>query len=274
VAKRKLSRDQRRKKKLKQRSARQPAGSLAYHGKRYRREEYVLTLARAEIGIYQTFVMTERQLADRHVEAAIKQLIGDLRARGYQSAVQRDVVDVSPDAFVDLVIWNIRRNWDELFETEPRHSDADLAGVLRTILGSVETWSTPSPDSRGYLNYIKGFLGQMGIHAEMIPMEAGEPEEEFQEASDEDALLEMGMRWLETGSRRTKASFYAAGQAMIDAGQANAVINVCQTLIGQINDEVVIEELHPLLQPAYAALGVPFEYRPQRRRKGVLRRRQ
>jgi len=45
---------------------------------------------------------------------------------------------------------------------------------------------------------------------------------------------------------------------MIEEGQAEAVINVCQHLIGRTNEQALIEELNPLLQPAYRKLGVPF----------------
>ncbi len=38
-----------------------------------------------------------------------------------------------------------------------------LIGVLRTTLDSIRTWGSASPTSRGYLNYIEGFLGKAGI---------------------------------------------------------------------------------------------------------------
>jgi len=130
-----------------------------------------MALMRAEVGIYETYVMTERQLTDRQVEAGLKSLIQDLRSGPLQPAEQRDVVDVEPGAETDLLNWSIRRNWDDLFTTQPRHSNADLVGILRTILDSIETWSTPGANSRGYLSYLEGFLTKAGVKVEKLPLD-------------------------------------------------------------------------------------------------------
>ncbi|HID61541.1 MAG TPA: hypothetical protein EYP49_02165 [Anaerolineae bacterium] len=63
---------------------------------------------------------------------------------------------------------------------------------------------------------------------------------------------------METEDAGIKREFFEEAEAMIEEGQAEAVINVCQYLIGQTNDRAFIEELTPLLQPAYRQLGVPF----------------
>ena len=44
---------------------------------------------RAEVGIYETYVMTERQLSDRQVEAGLESLIHELRSGPVQQAEQR-----------------------------------------------------------------------------------------------------------------------------------------------------------------------------------------
>lgn len=257
--KRKLSRDQKRKQKLQRRRKGAPKGPQSYRGGKYRSKKYIMALMRAEVGIYETYVMTERQLTDRQVEAGLKSLIHELQSGSVQSAEQRDVVDVKPGAEMDLLSWSIKRNWDDLFATQPRHSNADLAGILRTILDSIETWSTPGPDSRGYLSYLEGFLAKAGVKVEKVPM-SDEPWEEEEEESDEDYLLDVGLEWLETEDVGIKQEFFEGAEAMIEEGQAEAVINVCQRLIGHaINDQALVEELRPLLQPAYRKLGVPFE---------------
>jgi hypothetical protein len=191
------------------------------------------------------------------VEVGLKSLIHELRSGSVQPAEQRDVVDVEPGAETDLLSWSIRRNWDDLFATQPRHSNADLAGILRTILDSIKTWSTPGANSRGYLNYLEGFLTKAGVKVEKLPLGDEGWEEEEQE-SDEEYLLDVGLEWLETEDATTKQEFFEEAEAMIKEGQAEAVINVCQHLIGRTNDQALIDELRPLLQPAYRKLGVPF----------------
>lgn len=220
-----------------------------------------MALMRAETGILETYVMSHRELTDQQVKAALTQLIGDLRRHGYQPAEHQEMVTVEPETYVDLVIWSIRRNWDDLFHEQSRHSNTELVGILRTILGSVETWATPSPDSRGYLNYIEGFLAQGGIRPQLIPMDEGW-EKEPESPSDEELLLDLGQAWLETDSSWARDRFFKKGQAMLDGGQANAIINVCQRLIGHRTEEAFVEELRPLLQPAYRQLGVPYGKSP------------
>jgi hypothetical protein len=269
VAKKRLSRAQKRKKKLQKRKSGQPRRSLAYHGNKYRGERHVMALMRAETGILETYVMSDRELTDRQVEVALTKFIGDLRRDGYQPAEHRDLVTVEPETYIDLVIWNIRRNWDDLFHGQPRHSGAELVGILRTILSSVETWSTPSPESRGYLNYIEGFLAQGGIHPHLISTDEGQ-EKEPESPSDAELLLDLGQTWLETDSNWARDRFFKKGQAMLDGGQADAIINVCQRLIGHRSEEALIEALRPLLQPAYRQLGVPYGSSPNSLLKRLL----
>ncbi len=261
MAKKRLSRAQKRKKKLQKQSRGQSRRSLAYHGNKYRGERHVMALMRAETGILETYVMTDRELTDRQVEVALTKFIGALRRHGYQPAEHRDIVTVEPETYVDLVIWSIRRNWDDLFHKQSRHSRAELVGILRTILGSLETWSTPSPESRGYLNYIEGFLAQGGIHPHLAPVDE-EREKEPESPSDEELLFDLGQAWLETESDWARDRFFKKGQAMLDGGQADAIINVCQRLIGHRTEEALVEALRPLLQPAYRQLGVPYGKSP------------
>lgn len=216
-----------------------------------------MALMRAEVGIYETYVMTERQLTDRQVEAGLKSLIQELRSGPFRPAEQRDVVDVEPGAETDLLSWSIKRNWDDLFATQPQHSNADLVGILRVILDSIKTWSTPGANSQGYLKYLEGFLTEADVKVEKVPMD-DEPWEEGEEESDEDYLLDVGLEWLETGDAEIKQKFFEEAKAMIEEGQAEAVVNVCQHLIGRVNDKAFADELRPLLQPAYRKLGVPF----------------
>ncbi len=254
--KKKLSRDQKRKQKLQRRRRSVSQELRPYHGGKYRGKNYVMALMRAEIGIYETYIMTERQVTDRQVEVGLKSLIQALRSGSYRPAGPCDVVDAELSTETDLLKWNIWRNWEDLFATQPRHSNDDLIGILRVILDSIETWSTPSPNSQGYLHYLEGFLTKAGVRVEKLPI--GDEVWAEEEETDEDYLLDIGLEWLETEDEGIKREFFEEAEAMLGEGQAEAVINVCQHLIGQTNDLAFIEELRPLLQPAYRQLGVPF----------------
>lgn len=255
----KRSKAQKRKRRqLQQRQRRTAAKELQpYHGNKYRKDKYVLAIMEAEVGIYETYVMTDRELTDWEVVTSIKNLIRELRSKSYQLAEEGDEARVESSDETDMVQWSIKHNWDNLFTEHPRHSDTELVGILRTILGSVEVWSTYSPNSRGYLNYIEGFLSKAGVQVERSLME-GEEEVKMAEVLDEEYLLNLGLEWLNTHGEALKQEFFAESKAMLDGGQAEEVINVCQYLIGQVNDLGFINELVPLLQPAYRQLGVPF----------------
>jgi len=68
MAKKRLSRDQKRKAKLAQRARKDRAHeSLAYTGNRYKGEDLVPLMHRTETAIYECFVLTGRALIDRRV---------------------------------------------------------------------------------------------------------------------------------------------------------------------------------------------------------------
>jgi len=90
MAKDRRTRDQKRKKKLNERKRKaRETGSLAYTGGKYKTKELVRTLMHAEIGIYETYVMTDRQLLDQTVVAALESLIRQIRAGTLDSS--RDI---------------------------------------------------------------------------------------------------------------------------------------------------------------------------------------
>lgn len=256
MAKRSKSRKRKRRKELQRRRKAAMQELRPYYGNKYKQEKYTLAMMEAETGIYETYVMTDRKLTDWDVEAGLKHLIKELRSGSYQPAEELEEMEVETGEEKELLCWAIKRNWDELFTEQPRHSNSELVGILRTILASIETWSTPSPNSRGYLNYIEGFLTKAGVRVEKILLEGEELEEG--EMSDEEYLLDLGLGWLDTEDEAVKREFFEEAEALLDEGQAEEVINVCQYLIGRVNEQEFISELVPLLQPAYRQLGVPF----------------
>lgn len=171
MATRNLSRDQKRKQKLARRASAQP--SRPSSAARFRTEKYIKALMRAEVGIHETDVSLGRKLTDREVEASLHELIQELRA-----APERPDEQVKAVADRDLVAWNIKRNWQDLFSTQPRHGNAELAGILGLILESLSTWSRSGNGPRAYLNYIDGFLGRIGVQVRAVPLEGELDEDE------------------------------------------------------------------------------------------------
>jgi hypothetical protein len=167
---RNLSRDQKRQQKLARRASAQPSRPASV--KQYRAEKYVKALMRAEMGIHETDVILGRKLMDHDVEASVHQLMKEVRASEGRPEEEAKAV-----AEGDLVAWSIKRNWQDLFRTQPRHSNADLAGILRLILDSMYTWSGSGNGPRGYLNFIDGFLGHLGVRVAPVPL-GGELDEE------------------------------------------------------------------------------------------------
>ena len=165
-----LSRDQKRKAKLKKRSERSGKHeSLAYHGKKYRTPEFVPILHRTEIGIYETYVMLDRELTDDEVEAALERLIIHLRQKALPVLGDSGQPTGSEDDEDEgLILGNIRRNWQDLADRGGLPGRDDLIGVLRTILHSLEIWRGQSLHARGYLHYIEGFMKETGVRVQKL----------------------------------------------------------------------------------------------------------
>lgn len=166
----KLSRDQKRKQKLAQRASRQRP-SRASELKKYRSAQYIKAVMQAEAGILQADVMLNHRLTDRDVEAAVRKLVEELRVT---SELPRAPMTLSAAGPEEVIPWSIQRNWEELFATHPRHSNAELKGILGVVLASIDSWSQSNGGPRAYLNYIEGFLGQLGVR--VVPFSPGEAE--------------------------------------------------------------------------------------------------
>jgi hypothetical protein len=252
MARKRLSHDQKRKAKLAKRARKAPplAGPspLAYKGNTYKSPEYVPVVHATETGIYQAYVMSERQLTDRAVRLALEKMVTQMRAGQLPPFEDTGEVKHVPGEEVDLVIWAIRHNWHHQFEHEPHPGTDVLIGVLRTLLSSVDTWGTPSPTSRGYLNFVEGFLRKTGVTVEKLDPHTMEPEEE-----EEDDLLDLGRDWCETGDAQDRADFLRTAEEMIAAGQGNHVAEVAQRLIGEGLNSPCTHELSVLAVRAQQA---------------------
>jgi hypothetical protein len=245
----KLSHNQRRKRKLAERSKNEPI--QAYAGNKYKSEKYVEAIMKAEVGIYESYVITERQLTDWDVKNSLEHLIREL---GGEKPKPTDGPQAKNEAGEeeDLIAWRIKDQWKQLFADRPRHSNADLAGVLRTILGSVQTWSRPTPDSRAYLHYIEGFLGQMGVSVELLNPRNEQGEEDRSAAVDEEELVKLGDAWLASHDPADKRAFEAKAKELLANRQPGVVVEVCQNLIGKATQDIaMVEELKLIIQEAW-----------------------
>jgi hypothetical protein len=219
----------------------------------YKKEKYILAIMEAEKGIYESFIASDRQLTDAEVGRALRRLATDLLEQGYQPV--EDSGQVKMENRESLLLWCIRRNWSDLFRRQPRHSDEDLAGLLRVPLDSLEVWVTPEPDSRGYLYYLEGFITHTGVKVQPLDVD-GRPIPE--EDTEEIRLMALGRNWLLRSNEAAGRAFRQRVEELLAEKKPGPVIHACQYLIGYTGDNDVIQRLHPFLTPAYRQLGVPF----------------
>jgi hypothetical protein len=251
------SRDQKRKAKLKKRLTRSPKHeSLAYHGGKYKTAEFVRVIHRTETGIFEIYVSSERRLTDDEVEAALESLIRQMREGSLPPLEDRESTGDFDGNPTDVLIWNIRRNWQIYAESDPLPRRDDLIGVLRTILGSLETWRSKSMDSRGYLNFLEGFLKKTGVTVELIKEgaedELEEEEDEDEDEDEKDVLLSLGREWIEAGDKDAAADFAEEIKMALQGGEAQLVVDVCEQLIGENTDKD--KDVVSVLQ-AFAVMG-------------------
>jgi hypothetical protein len=173
ASRKKLSHDQKRKKKLAERNkARGLTGNAVtpYEGQKYKEPEYADVLFRTECGIREADEISQRSLTDRQVEASLDLLVRQLRGE-------------TSTPSTDLIGSRIRAHWAECLPSQPfRLSNDDLTGILRTLLGSVRVRTRMTPGGRGYLEYLTRFLAKLGFNArsvspeELLELEGGAPE--------------------------------------------------------------------------------------------------
>jgi hypothetical protein len=225
--KKRLSRDQKRKAKLAKDAKRsQTKISLAIHGDKYKTDELTPVYLATETGIHETDVMTGGKLTDHVVAAALTKLVQQLRQGALPPWEDKEEVELVAGQEEDLVIWNIRRNWT----TMDWPGNLTMEGVLRTLLGSIETWSTPSRHSRGYLHFLAGFMRQAGVNVRNVDPETLET---LDEEDEEDELLEIGRDWYRGTDPHAAENFRDGIEDMILHGQAERAAEICQQLLGE-----------------------------------------
>lgn len=245
--------EKKRKKKLaeKKRQARQ-AVSLAYMGEKYKKDELIPAWMHTEIGIYETYVITDRNIFDQNVVSSLERLIRQMRAGALPPLTEAEDIHYEVGREEDLLIENIRRSWARHFATEWRPPKDDMIGVLRTILGSIEKVRAPGPRSQSYLRHIAGFLTKkIGISVKQFAADRTplpEPEE--------DELVLLGRQWHVDGNREARTELFELATHLMKNGQASRVINACHLLTGEVSDpsSEMVAELFVLIQQARQSL--------------------
>lgn len=254
MAKKRISRDLKRKSKLAQRAKKERKPSaLAITGNKYKTDALAEVYLATETGIHQAFVLSERTLTDDDVEGALESLVLQLRAGELSPTEPPGQMTASLDDLEALVIMNIRANWAHLFAQEPHPGQESLIGVLRTLLGSVNNWRTPSKRSQGYLRFVEGFLRGAGSEITVLGDEDDVADDDPQEQ-----LLELGRLWCLDGDRDAEHDFRTAAKEMIRAGEATLVGDICRQLLGEAADNpAAVVELSVLAHRASAQAERP-----------------
>lgn len=256
----KRRKDKQRKTKLIQRSQAQ-SSALAYHGQKYKHDEYVPVFLATEAGIHEADTILRGRLTDRDVEAALTRLIDDLRRSDRLPDAEGGTLDET-----GAIIERILSRWEHQFGLQGRPPRDVLVGILRTTLGSIEVWSSKG-GARGYLNYIKGFLGRVGMGFHQVTREqladlgidvealTGDVDEEAQQSPADD-LLEAGCDWADTGDEEALADFRRLADERIRSGRAAEVIDACQRLLADHPGEPRADEFSALSFEAQRALSL------------------
>jgi hypothetical protein len=253
MAKDRRTHDQKRKKKLEERKqkARQTE-SLAYMGKKYQTDELAPTWMYTETGIYETYVMTDRQLLDQTVVAALENLVRQIRSGKLPPLEDTTEIHYEVGQEEDLVIENIRRSWMHRFADEWKPPRDELVGVLRSVLGSIAKVRAPGPRSQAYLRHIEGFLTKkLGVLVKSYSQNM-EPIPE----PPEDDLLRLGRQWILAENEHAAVEFRELVDHLLKTGAAERVLDCCHQLVGEESDpnSEVVAELMALIMQARKSL--------------------
>jgi len=171
---RKLERKRARQRKRKAREVaktRQRSEPAAYHGTKYFTPRLFGYRLAAEMGINEADNFLRGKLTDTEVSDAVKGLIMAIR----QSRPPSDFCHTREQ---QLVIWRIEKAWREGLRQGIKVGRDGLVGVLRSILGSIESHTSPVPGARSYLDWLEGLIAEV---VEMAQEEKGTEEEDEEE---------------------------------------------------------------------------------------------
>jgi len=145
----------------------------------YRSEQYVMYILNAETGLLQAGTISP-DLTDGDISQALDDLIARLKQPEAAHLLLSSAAGGGPQgsetkvegehAFVQhLVLMNLHSAFDRYGPLEVE----DVIGILGVIKSSVKKWSV-GMHRRGYLTFIEGFLGQMGVKVQQLSAEEAE----------------------------------------------------------------------------------------------------
>ena len=244
MSKKRLSKDQQRKKKLAERARRQPreASSMAYEGDRYKSDKYLPYVHATESGIGQADVIAGRRLTDAHVREAMEGLVRTMKSQALPPLPEEREVEYEKGREAELVALMIRLGWEDCFARHEHPGQEALIGILRTLLSSVETFTTPSPGSRGYLSFLEGFLRRAGVSFKVVDPHGDAVSDELPD----DPLIDAGLAWIEEGDRTARREFFLIANELIGQGRTEEVASAAQMLVGLTPPADVLAELSAL----------------------------
>lgn len=158
MSKKKLSRDQRQKARKKELARKVPqATSLAYHGRKFQRDELTPVYLALEQAIHQADRQAGGTFRDDQAARAIETLIGHIRAHGFPLP---EGLPEPPGEAERQLYAAMLHGWTEHFAQGPQPGPETLVGILRTTLGSIETRGEMAFSPRGYLDFLRSFLSR------------------------------------------------------------------------------------------------------------------
>lgn len=145
--------------------------------KDYHSERYVMHLMNAEIGLLQAGTINE-DLTDGKVIEALEDLILQLQEPELFTqlllsptpAEHEELPAVKDDGTYTLAQHLVLMNLRSAFKQYRPLEAEEVIGILEVIKTSVKRHSV-GMHRRGYLNFLKGFLGQMGVQVRQISAE-------------------------------------------------------------------------------------------------------
>lgn len=122
-----------------------------------------------EQSVHLADVLLEQQLTGQQVAAGLRRVVQGIRGGTFQKSGQSpDSLDHTAIDATDIVLQCIPVGLREHLQGGEHPVWPTIAGVARSILGSVESHSTASPVSRGYLDFIEGLLQQFRANFQRV----------------------------------------------------------------------------------------------------------
>jgi hypothetical protein len=156
--------------------------------KNYQSDQYTLYIMNAEIGILQASKI-DPHLTDGDVFESLRDLISQAKepetwSRRWATETDDSTEETGdPQDQTDLVQHLIMMNLRSAFEKYGPLEPEDVAGILDVMKTSVKRWSV-GMHARGYLTYIEGFLGGMGVEMWQLSPEEVEELELYRDDSE------------------------------------------------------------------------------------------